>query len=113
MKLRGGDSFLAGAHPSLGDFYLAPICIHVRAGKRNLGEIEHHVLPSQRVTRLTERSAAPACRKKAGATRSAPAAIPALVAMSFSLLTIYGLFALIGAIFRVMALRLSTLCTSF
>jgi glutathione S-transferase len=29
MKLRGGDSFLAGARPSLGDLYLAPICFYV------------------------------------------------------------------------------------
>src|ERR1700761_7553709 len=29
MKLRGGDSFLAGAQPSLGDLYLAPICFYV------------------------------------------------------------------------------------
>jgi glutathione S-transferase len=29
MKLRGGDAFLAGARPSLSDFYLAPICFYV------------------------------------------------------------------------------------
>ena len=29
MKLRGGDGFIAGARPSLGDFYLAPICFYV------------------------------------------------------------------------------------
>lgn len=29
MKLRGSDPFLAGAHPSLGDLYLAPICFYV------------------------------------------------------------------------------------
>ncbi|HWA81589.1 MAG TPA: glutathione S-transferase family protein [Acetobacteraceae bacterium] len=29
MKLRGKDAFLAGAQPSLGDFYLAPICFYV------------------------------------------------------------------------------------
>ncbi len=29
MRLRGGDSFIAGAHPSLGDLYLAPICFYV------------------------------------------------------------------------------------
>jgi glutathione S-transferase len=29
MKLRGDDNFVAGAGPSLGDFYLAPICFYV------------------------------------------------------------------------------------
>jgi glutathione S-transferase len=29
MKLRGADDFIAGARPSLGDFYLAPICFYV------------------------------------------------------------------------------------
>jgi len=29
MKLRGDDAFIAGAKPSLGDFYLAPICFYV------------------------------------------------------------------------------------
>jgi glutathione S-transferase len=29
MKLRGGDAFIAGARPSLGDLYLAPICFYV------------------------------------------------------------------------------------
>lgn len=29
MKLRGNDAFIAGARPSLGDFYLAPICFYV------------------------------------------------------------------------------------
>jgi len=29
MKLRGGDAFIAGARPSLGDFYVAPICFLV------------------------------------------------------------------------------------
>jgi glutathione S-transferase len=29
MKLRAGDPFIAGARPSLGDFYLAPICFYV------------------------------------------------------------------------------------
>lgn len=29
MKLRGGDAFIAGARPSIGDFYLAPICFYV------------------------------------------------------------------------------------
>jgi glutathione S-transferase len=29
MKLRGGDAFIAGAAPSLADFYLAPICTYV------------------------------------------------------------------------------------
>jgi len=29
MKLRGQDAFLAGAHPSLGDFWLAPVCFYV------------------------------------------------------------------------------------
>jgi glutathione S-transferase len=29
MKLRGTDAFIAGAKPSLGDFYLAPICFYV------------------------------------------------------------------------------------
>jgi glutathione S-transferase len=29
MKLRGSDAFLAGARPSLADFYLAPICFYV------------------------------------------------------------------------------------
>ena len=29
MKLRGGDPFIAGERPSLGDLYLAPICFYV------------------------------------------------------------------------------------
>jgi glutathione S-transferase len=29
MKLRGSDAFIAGARPSLADFYLAPICFYV------------------------------------------------------------------------------------
>jgi glutathione S-transferase len=29
MKLRGDDPFMAGARPSIGDFYLAPICSYV------------------------------------------------------------------------------------
>jgi glutathione S-transferase len=29
MKLRGNDPYIAGARPSLGDFYLAPICFYV------------------------------------------------------------------------------------
>ena len=29
MKLRGDDPFIAGAQPSIGDFYLAPICFYV------------------------------------------------------------------------------------
>jgi glutathione S-transferase len=29
MKLRGTDAFIAGARPSIGDFYLAPICFYV------------------------------------------------------------------------------------
>jgi len=29
MKLRGNDDFIAGAKPSLADFYLAPICFYV------------------------------------------------------------------------------------
>jgi glutathione S-transferase len=29
MKLRGSDDFIAGARPSLADFYLAPICFYV------------------------------------------------------------------------------------
>jgi glutathione S-transferase len=29
MKLRGGDAFIAGARPSLADFYLAPLCFYV------------------------------------------------------------------------------------
>lgn len=29
MKLRGNDAFIAGARPSLADFYLAPICFYV------------------------------------------------------------------------------------
>lgn len=29
MKLRGTDDFIAGPRPSLGDFYLAPICFYV------------------------------------------------------------------------------------
>lgn len=29
MKLRGTDAFIAGARPSLGDLYLAPICFYV------------------------------------------------------------------------------------
>jgi glutathione S-transferase len=29
MKLRGNDAFIAGTRPSLGDFYLAPICFYV------------------------------------------------------------------------------------
>ncbi|HTU55407.1 MAG TPA: glutathione S-transferase family protein [Acetobacteraceae bacterium] len=29
MKLRGNDPFIAGPRPSLGDFYLAPICFYV------------------------------------------------------------------------------------
>lgn len=29
MKLRGTDAFIAGERPSLGDFYLAPICFYV------------------------------------------------------------------------------------
>ncbi len=29
MKLRAGDAFIAGSRPSLGDFYLAPICFYV------------------------------------------------------------------------------------
>jgi glutathione S-transferase len=29
MKLRGSDAFIAGARPSLADFYLAPICSYV------------------------------------------------------------------------------------
>ncbi len=29
MKLRGRDAFIAGARPSIGDFYLAPICFYV------------------------------------------------------------------------------------
>lgn len=29
MKLRGGDAFIAGKRPSLGDLYLAPICFYV------------------------------------------------------------------------------------
>jgi glutathione S-transferase len=29
MKLRGGDAFIAGPRPSIGDFYLAPICFYV------------------------------------------------------------------------------------
>lgn len=29
MKLRAGDAFIAGARPSIGDFYLAPICFYV------------------------------------------------------------------------------------
>jgi glutathione S-transferase len=29
MKLRGRDDFIAGARPSLADFYLAPICFYV------------------------------------------------------------------------------------
>jgi glutathione S-transferase len=28
MKLRGTDTFIAGAAPSLGDLYLAPICFY-------------------------------------------------------------------------------------
>lgn len=29
MRVRGGDPFIAGATPSLADFYLAPICFYV------------------------------------------------------------------------------------
>ena len=29
MKLRGGSAFIAGERPSLGDFYVAPICFLV------------------------------------------------------------------------------------
>jgi glutathione S-transferase len=29
MKIRGGSAFIAGERPSLGDFYLAPICFLV------------------------------------------------------------------------------------
>jgi glutathione S-transferase len=29
MKLRGDDAFIAGARPSIGDLYLAPICFYV------------------------------------------------------------------------------------
>ena len=29
MKLRGNDAFIAGAGPSLGDFYVAPLCFYV------------------------------------------------------------------------------------
>ncbi|HSF96825.1 MAG TPA: glutathione S-transferase family protein [Thermohalobaculum sp.] len=29
MKLRGGDPWIAGANPTLADFYLAPICFYV------------------------------------------------------------------------------------
>jgi glutathione S-transferase len=29
MKLRGKDPYIAGARPSIGDFYLAPICFYV------------------------------------------------------------------------------------
>jgi glutathione S-transferase len=29
MKLRGGSAFIAGERPSLGDFYLAPLCFLV------------------------------------------------------------------------------------
>jgi glutathione S-transferase len=29
MKLRGRDAFIAGGRPSLGVFYLAPICFYV------------------------------------------------------------------------------------
>ena len=29
MRLRGGDAFIAGERPSLGDLYLAPICFYV------------------------------------------------------------------------------------
>ncbi|MBV8525470.1 MAG: glutathione S-transferase family protein, partial [Acetobacteraceae bacterium] len=29
MKLRGNDPFIAGARPSIGDLYLAPICFYV------------------------------------------------------------------------------------
>jgi glutathione S-transferase len=29
MQLRGGDGFIAGAQPTLADFYLAPICAYV------------------------------------------------------------------------------------
>jgi glutathione S-transferase len=29
MKLRGDSAFIAGEHPSLGDFYVAPICFLV------------------------------------------------------------------------------------
>jgi len=29
MGLRGDDAFIAGASPSLADFYLAPICFYV------------------------------------------------------------------------------------
>ena len=29
MKLRGADAFIAGTRPSIGDFYLAPICFYV------------------------------------------------------------------------------------
>jgi glutathione S-transferase len=29
MKLRGGNAFIAGERPTLGDFYLAPICFYV------------------------------------------------------------------------------------
>ncbi len=29
MKLRGGDAFIAGERPTLGDLYLAPICFYV------------------------------------------------------------------------------------
>jgi len=29
MKLRGGSAFIAGGRPSLGDFYLAPLCFLV------------------------------------------------------------------------------------
>ncbi|MBV9749194.1 MAG: hypothetical protein JO157_10295 [Acetobacteraceae bacterium] len=29
MMLRGGDAFIAGERPTLGDLYLAPICFYV------------------------------------------------------------------------------------
>ena len=29
MKIRGSDAFIAGRNPSLGDYYLAPICFYV------------------------------------------------------------------------------------
>ena len=29
MKLRGKDPYIAGARPSIGDFYLAPVCFYV------------------------------------------------------------------------------------
>jgi glutathione S-transferase len=38
MKLRGNDAFIAGARPSLGDFYLAPICFYV-ARTPDAGEV--------------------------------------------------------------------------